>query len=103
MNSPTGLVTSRTRPKNTRICRMPLLVIAASKPLGLEHRPPEVDEEEHRHHAGNDVLEHGQPSYTRSNALVIAQSARNPTIPITRYNRSSMRFLLVFGCVDEHH
>src|ERR1700730_16013754 len=63
MNSPTGFVTSRMRPKNTRICRMPMLVIAASKLLGLEHGPSEVHEEEQRNDAGNDVVEHVELLY----------------------------------------
>src|SRR5262245_17723186 len=58
MNSPIGFVTSRIKPKNTRICKIPVLVMAASKPLGLEHRPPEIHEQEHCDDAGNDVIEH---------------------------------------------
>jgi hypothetical protein len=36
------------------------LRLAPLELLGLEHRPPEVNEEKHRHGAGYDVVEHGR-------------------------------------------
>src|SRR5215471_8577496 len=78
MNRPIGLVASRIRPKKTTICTIPVAVIIIGAPprtpavqrsqappselLGLEHRPPEVDQQEDRHDAGDDVVEHESES-----------------------------------------
>src|SRR5690242_16748489 len=99
MNKPTGLVTSRMSPKNTRICRTPMLVMdVSSKLLGLEHRPPEIHEQKRGDDPRNDVVEHGLRSYTRSQAFVIAQSSAKPAVPMARYNTSSMGQLLETIC-----
>ena len=81
------------------------LRLASLELLGLEHRPPEVDEEKRRHGAGYDVVEHvvllalhasrrasperpvttrQSKGYTRSQSFTMAQSAKNPATPIAR-------------------